>query len=130
MTDVSAQPDDKSSARESDSDQDRAARVQSLVARRAARRQKAALAQEDPAVAEAVTAASVRKATIAMLIATLMLLVFNSDGLRSYARNLPESAAADQFVIATNTWHAWMDAIGFAAPKRTVQDVMDLLRSE
>lgn len=69
-----------------------------------------------------------RRAFLAMLIASALLLLFNSDGLRSYARDLPANAVSDTVVAFADDWHMMMTAIGFDQPKACVQDWMSMLR--
>lgn len=70
------------------------------------------------------TGLSVRDGVIIMTIASLILLFFNSDGLRLWARNLPGNAASDVLVNAADDWHELMVQTGFAAPKRVVQQLV------
>lgn len=70
----------------------------------------------------------VRDATIAMLVAALVLLVFNSKGLRSWLRDLPGSATTDVLVNRADQWHRLMGKIGFTAPRATLQNMMSEFR--
>lgn len=74
------------------------------------------------------TSSSVRAGIIAMTVAMLLLLVFNSGGLQGWARNLPGSSMSDLLVSYTDHWHAFMQKIGTAAPKDTVQDAVSDFR--
>lgn len=77
---------------------------------------------------EATTYRAVRQALAAMVIAALILLVFNSDGLRTYARNLPDSQFTDQAVLLSDQWHALMRSVGCDRPKIWVGELMQALR--
>jgi hypothetical protein len=45
----------------------------------------------------------------------VLLLVFNSDRLRSAVRDLPPNAFTDRLVLTADQWHTWMEAAGAAA---------------
>lgn len=77
---------------------------------------------------EAETSRSVGGGIIAMAAAMLLLLVFNSGGLQGWARNLPGSGMSDLLVAYTDRWHAFMQRIGTATPKDTVQDAVSEFR--
>ena len=83
-----------------------------------------------PAAAEddVETSKSVRAVVIAMAITFVMLLVFNSDGLRSWARDLPQGSLSDSVIVATEAWHQQMETIGFSAPKKIVRGWMERIR--
>ncbi len=51
---------------------------------------------------------NVRRGLGAMLIATVMLGVFNSEGLTVYARDLPGNAFSDTLVTMADSWHDLM----------------------
>jgi len=70
------------------------------------------------------TLAAVRHAGVAMVVAALVLLVFNSTGLQTWTRNLPGNAVTDRWVNEADNWHGLMARLGFAAPKSMVQDVV------
>jgi len=99
-------------------------RAQSIASRRRARRAKL----QEPTQSVGETGRVVRNTTIAMLVATGLLLVFNSHGLSVYARDLPPNAFSDQVFAAASRWHNTMQDVGLAAPKATVRDAMEWLR--
>lgn len=82
----------------------------------------------DPDTLDHGTRATVLKAATAMIIATLVLGVFNSDGLRSYARDLQPSTLNDQIVRTADSWHDLMHRAGFTEPKRIVRELMERFR--
>ena len=107
------------------------------VARRPHRRRRAKLSAAkpsekdqpvDPAV-EAETARSVRYGSIAMIVAMLVLLVFNSAGLKTWVRNLPGNATTDFIVTQTDRWHGLMESFGLTLPKAMVQNAVAEFRA-
>jgi len=70
----------------------------------------------------------VRNAAVAMLVASLVLLVFNSTGLRSWLRDLPGNTATDILVERADQWHALMKGVGLTRPKAVVQDALSTFR--
>ncbi|MEJ2378286.1 MAG: hypothetical protein P8Y71_23845, partial [Pseudolabrys sp.] len=58
------------------------------------------------------TAANARTAGAAMLIAFTIFLVFESEGLRHFTRDLPGNAVTDVMVEAADSWHALMERLG------------------
>lgn len=70
----------------------------------------------------------IRDATIAMLVAAFVLLVFNSKGLRSWLRDLPGNATTDALVNRADQWHRLMGKIGFTVPRATLQNMMSEFR--
>jgi hypothetical protein len=72
----------------------------------------------------------VRNAAVSMIVAMLILFMFNSDGLRTYARDLPESDLADRIVLMTDRWHDLMSMVGLAEPKAFVRELMRHRRAD
>ncbi len=50
----------------------------------------------------------------AMLVATLMLGIFNSNALVSWVRGLPAGPVEDRIIFLAETWNDWMDAGGLS----------------
>lgn len=87
----------------------------------------------DPAKAAATenaTRQSIRRGVISMLVAAAVLLVFNSAGLRSWARGLPGNAVTDVLVEAADRWHGIMQRVGFATAMDVVQDAVAEFREQ
>ena len=74
------------------------------------------------------TAANARGAALAMLIAFALFLVFESEGLRHFTRDLPGNAATDVMVDAADRWHALMLRLGPAHVAPAVWDAFERLR--
>ena len=74
------------------------------------------------------TVANVRRAGWAMLVAFALMAVFNSSGLRSYARDLPPGWVADQAVAGADAWHALMVALGPAKVRPAVHGLFERIR--
>lgn len=72
---------------------------------------------------------TVRRAITAMLVSAVILLIFNSDGLRSYARDLPGSQIADQIVLSADAWHGLMRGLGTTRLKAMMQRLMEDFRT-
>jgi hypothetical protein len=75
------------------------------------------------------TITNVRRVGIAMLAAFALMAVFNSSGLKSWARDLPPGWVADEAVAGADDWHALMLALGPAAVRPAVHDVFERLRT-
>lgn len=86
------------------------------------------LDESDLQLERAETSRAIRDGIIAMLVAMLLLLVFNSAGLRSWARNLPGSTVSDVIVSCADRWHAVMREIGATVPKAAVQNAVSDFR--
>lgn len=71
---------------------------------------------------------NVRRTAVAMLVAALVLAVFNSDGLSVWARNLPGHPVSDRIVYAADQWHELMQTLGPARISQTVRDFVQDLR--
>lgn len=67
------------------------------------------------------TMSNVRRGLGAMLIATVLLGVFNSEGLTVYARDLPGNEFSDAVVAMADSWHDLMIEAGLT-------NVSDLVR--
>lgn len=74
------------------------------------------------------TAANARVAATAMLIAFALFLLFESQGLRHFARDLPGNAVTDKMVEAADRWHALMLQLGPARVQPAVRDTFERLR--
>jgi hypothetical protein len=74
------------------------------------------------------TLVNVRGAIAIMLIGFCLFLLFDSDGLRHVARDLPGSAASDALVAAADRWHAVMDNAGLARVAPAARDAFERLR--
>lgn len=72
--------------------------------------------------------ANVRAAGIAMLIAFALMAVFNSGGLRSYARDLPDGWIADELVVRADQWHDLMQTLGPAHAGPAVRQAFERIR--
>jgi hypothetical protein len=81
-------------------------------------------------VVERATRLSVRNGAISMLVAAAVLLVFNSGGLRAWARGLPGNTATDLLVEVADRWHAAMRGAGLAAAMTAVQDAVATFRDQ
>jgi hypothetical protein len=82
------------------------------------------------AAAESMTRQAVRKGVTSMLVAAALLLVFNSGGLRIWARSLPGNAATDMLVEGVDRWHGMMQHAGFATAMTAVQDAVAAFRGQ
>ena len=80
--------------------------------------------------ADSVTPQSVRNGVISMLVAAVVLLAFNSVGLRTWAHGLPGNAASDILVAGADRWHAMMRRAGLATAMMTVQDAVAAFRDQ
>jgi hypothetical protein len=74
------------------------------------------------------TMTNVRRAGIAMLIAFALMALFNSTGLRSWARDMAPGWVADQAVAGADAWHALMVELGFASLRPIAHGVLEDLR--
>jgi hypothetical protein len=72
----------------------------------------------------------VRKGVISMLVAAAVLLVFNSAGLRSWARGLPGNPATDMLVVGADWWHSTMRRAGLTEAMAAVQDAVTAFRGQ
>ena len=74
------------------------------------------------------TAGNVRTAAGAMLIAFAIFLVFESEGLRHFTRDLPGNTITDVMVEGADNWHALMERLGPARVQPAVREAFDRLR--
>ena len=70
----------------------------------------------------------VRSALVALLFATLLLALFQSNGLVSWSYDLPISPLTEKIVAACETWNGWMEALGTTTISENVQDWIQSLR--
>ena len=64
----------------------------------------------------------VRTTFIVLLVATLFLAVFQSNGLVSWSYDLPINPLTEQIVILCEGWNGWMETLGATATSEFVQD--------
>ena len=76
-------------------------------------------AQEEHAPA---SAANARRAGLAMLIALALFIVFESEGIRHFTRDLPGNAVTDAMVDMADRWHALMERLGPARVQPAVRN--------
>jgi len=50
----------------------------------------------------------------ALLVAALMLGIFDSGGLLSWVRGLPAGPIEDRIIVSVETWHGWMEDRGLS----------------
>ena len=74
------------------------------------------------------TMTNVRRAGWAMIIAFVLMAVFNSSGLRSWARDLPPGWVADRAVAGADAWHALMADVGAAELRPAVHGFFERVR--
>jgi hypothetical protein len=74
------------------------------------------------------SAANVRNTVVAMLIAFAVFFVFESEGIRHFARDLPGNAATDLMVRAADGWHALMERLGPAHVQPAVREQFERIR--
>jgi hypothetical protein len=70
-----------------------------------------------------------RRAAGAMLIAFALFLVFESEGLRRFTRDLPGNAFTDILVYNADRWHGLMERLGPAQVQPAVRDVLERVRA-
>jgi len=75
------------------------------------------------------TMTNVRRVGIAMFVAFALMAVFNSSGLRSWARDLPPGWVADQAVAGADAWHALMVELGPAAVRPAAHALLESIRA-
>ncbi len=74
------------------------------------------------------TLANARIAGAAMLIAFALFLLFESEGLRHFTRDLPGNAVTDLMVEGADHWHGLMERLGPAHVQPAVRSVFERLR--
>lgn len=72
--------------------------------------------------------ANARAAAGAMLIAFALFLVFESEGLRHFTRDLPGNTVTDVMVSAADRWHGLMERLGPAQVQPAVRGVFERVR--
>jgi len=67
---------------------------------------------------------------LAILVATLMLGVFNSNALVGWVRGLPAGAVEDDIILSAETWHGWMEKRGLdkymAGARKYIETLKDM----
>ncbi len=67
---------------------------------------------------------------LAILVATLMLGVFNSNALVGWVRGLPAGPVEDGIILSAETWHGWMEKRGLddymAGARKYVEALKDM----
>jgi hypothetical protein len=86
-------------------------------------------ARRAPAERAPDTYANVRRAGAVMLIALALMGMFNSAGLKRYARDLPEGWLADEIVIRADQWHELMLALGPAHVEPALREAFEQVRA-
>ena len=74
------------------------------------------------------SAVNARSAAGAMLIAFAVFVVFESEGIRHFSRDLPGNAATDLMVQAADRWHALMERLGPAHVQPAVREQFEQIR--
>jgi hypothetical protein len=82
-------------------------------------------AQVDPAESRV----NVRHAGVTMIVAFVLMALFNSEGLASYARDLPAGWLADALVVGADRWHALMLALGPAELRPAFTEALEWIRA-
>jgi len=75
------------------------------------------------------SAGNARSAAAAMLIAFALFLVFESEGLRHFTRDLPGNAFTDILVRNADRWDALMQRLGPAQVQPAIRDQFERIRS-
>ncbi len=70
----------------------------------------------------------VRSALIALVFATLVLALFQSNGLVSWSYDLPINPLTEQIVSASETWNEWMNTLGTTEVSESIQDWVQSLK--
>ena len=70
-----------------------------------------------------------RSAAGAMLIAFALFLVFESEGLRHFTRDLPGNALTDMLVYGADRWHGLMERLGPAQVQPAVRGVFERIQA-
>jgi len=74
------------------------------------------------------SASNARTAAAAMLIAFALFALFNTQGIRHFARDLPGNAFTDLLVDAADKWHGMMERAGPAQVGPAVREQFERLR--
>lgn len=75
------------------------------------------------------SARNARSAAGAMLIAFAVFLLFQSEGLQRFTRDLPGNAFTDMLVEGADRWHHLMERLGTAQVQPAVRDLFEHIRS-
>ena len=75
------------------------------------------------------TDGNVRTVVQAMVIAALLLAIFNSSELRGFIRDLPGNAATDMLVAGVDHWHELMLKLGPAHVRPAVRKAFSAIHS-
>jgi hypothetical protein len=75
------------------------------------------------------SAVNARRAAGAMLIAFALFLIFESQGLRRFTRDLPGNAVTDVLVRGADGWHGLMERLGPARVQPAVREVLERVRA-
>lgn len=68
------------------------------------------------------TTRAVKKMTMILLVTGLFLMLFQSQSILSWTYDLPETALSQNMIMAFETWHQWMEELGFAEISRVISD--------
>ncbi|MEN0039939.1 MAG: hypothetical protein AAF764_01250 [Pseudomonadota bacterium] len=55
----------------------------------------------------------------------LALVVFQSSAMVTTSYDLPENAMSERIVMAAETWHGWMEAMGTAGVTEAISDTLE-----
>jgi len=75
------------------------------------------------------SAANARNAAAAMLIAFAVFLLFESEGIRHFTRDLPGNAVTDIMVQSADRWHKLMQRLGPAQVQPAIREVFERIRA-
>jgi len=73
---------------------------------------------------------TVRRTFLALLLAVLIMAVFNSSQLERYASDLPVNSVSDRLVNWTGQWHELMLELGPAKVRPAVRDMLETVRAQ
>jgi hypothetical protein len=74
------------------------------------------------------TTANVRAVGLAMIVAAVLLALFNSSELRGFTRDLPGNSVSDALVVGADRWHELMLQLGPARVRPAVRDLFLAIR--
>lgn len=77
---------------------------------------------------EGATLDNVRSAVLVMAVGFLLFAVFDTEGIRHFARDLPGNAVSDLLVAWADRWHALMLDLGPARVMPAVRDAFEAVR--
>ena len=75
------------------------------------------------------TGHTVRTASVAMLLALLILAVMNSKALVRYVGNFSASPIAEEVILMVEEWDALMDRTSLSEPHRVIREHMEEFRA-